>query len=394
MKIAHISDLHYAPEHLAWLNRAMASIAIPVDTGTDLVVYSGDLFDRALPLHDPSVIAAASALADRAQANPGCVLQGTFSHDRPGSLSILGLMSTRYPILIADQVGSWLLSEDRHRWTQVTADTPMEGSLLLHAMPSLNRADPEIQDEGAAAWVRRKLAEFRPLSDQAHAAGIPVILVAHGTVSGCTTESDHALISPDHEFDIESLLASWADAIMLGHIHKHQFWVDSRQIAAYAGSLTRMVHGDHNTKGWLLWDVTHDHVSFQFQEVPSRKLVEIEFDGPPNMDELREIALTVQPEDSIRVRYKIDQEHASSINKAAIRTLFAGADKCTIEPTVLAIESVRATGMCRVHTTDGKLRYYLETTGTDPEDIERVVIAYERLSGAEPAQIVEELTKK
>ena len=100
MKILHISDVHYSPKHLGWVNVAMyAAIDAGIDAGCDLAIISGDLFDHGVGAHEPAYLAAATALANLSEAMPVYVLQGTHSHDRPGMLGPLAPVGRRHPCL-------------------------------------------------------------------------------------------------------------------------------------------------------------------------------------------------------------------------------------------------------------------------------------------------------
>lgn len=396
MRIAHTGDIHYCPEHLKWVDKAMESFvgAIYDDPEPiDLAVLAGDLFDRAMPLHEPAVTKALARLSDIADVVPMVNLQGTYSHDRPGSLDVINAFKFPMPVLVITEPGAWWLekiaSAEPMHWTTARPSNP---AILVLGLPSLNRADPEVQRLGAAEWVRQTLAGFRPLADEARAIGVPSILVAHGTVTGSVTESNFAMISPDHEFDIETLYSAGSDAVMLAHIHKHQSWIDNRQTAAYCGSLARLVHGDHDQKGWLLWDVVPGHAEFQFRPTPTRRLVEIEFPGPPDMAELADYASNLTDGDAVRIRYSIDEEHVATVDKAAIKALFAQAESCKIEAQVLAIQSVRAAGISRALTLEEKMRYYLRTIGNE-DRYQDLLAALQRLQSQAPENIARDISK-
>ncbi|TNY03497.1 hypothetical protein, partial [Escherichia coli] len=68
----------------------------------------------------------------------------------------------------------------------------------------------------------------------------------------------------DHEFTTGALFSAAAQAILLGHIHRHQAWTqgegERRQRIAYAGSIGRFHHGEQGDKGFLLWELGPDGV--------------------------------------------------------------------------------------------------------------------------------------
>lgn len=384
-RILHLADLHYGPRHLAWIERAMThAVATAIAEQCDLAVIAGDSFDSAIAAHEPAFTAYVRQVMAMAERMPVVVLQGTHSHDRPGSLDVLKAIPSPHPIIVADVPGPVYIAD-----------------MAVCCLPSLNKADPAIMAEGANAWTMRTLAAFGSDNAKHRASGIPTVLVTHGTVTGCTTESGYAMVSPDHEFSIEALAAADCDAVCLGHIHRHQTWPNVRTPSgglttiAYPGSLARLVHGHHDPVGFLIWEVEPGRASFTFHQSPARQLLEITFDGPPDMDDLRALAATVQPDDAVRVRYTIDEEHVASVDKALIRDLFAGAETIKIEPRVLPIQRVRAAGIGQARTLADKLRHWCDTTGSAaafPRLCERLDALQTRDPGVIVASLIGEQT--
>lgn len=380
-RILHLADLHYGPKHLAWIERAMGhAVATAIAEPCDLAVIAGDSFDTAIAAHEPAFTAYVRQVMALAERMPVVVLQGTHSHDRPGSLDVLKAIPSPHTIIVADQ-----------------PEAVYVAGVRVCCLPSLNKADPAIMAEGANAWSARTLAELGSENASLRAQGVPSVLVTHGTVTGCTTESGYALVSPDHEFSLEALAAADCEAVLLGHIHRHQSWPNVRTPSgglttiAYPGSLARLVHGHHEPVGFLIWTLEPGQpAAFAFHESPARQLLEIAFDGPPDMDDLRALAATVQPDDAVRVRYTIDEEHVASVDKALIRELFAGAETIKIEPRVLPIQRVRAAGIGQARTLADKLRHWCDTTGSAAA-FTRLCERLEALQTRDPGAIVASL---
>lgn len=388
MKIAHCADVHYCPKHLKWVDRAFSTFVSDAEKyGADVAVIAGDSFDASMGIHEPAVSAYLRSVMMLAAAMPVLVLQGTYSHDRPGCLDILKNIPTAYPIHVADEPRQVALSADRKTWSD-----EIDGcAVLFSCLPSINKADPAIMAGGARAYVEQLAAEWAPKNRSLAMFGTPTVLVTHGTINGCVTESGYAMISPDWEFDTALLYAFLTDAVMLGHIHKHQSWIDGMQVIAYPGSIARLVHGDHDQKGYLAWDVAPGTVSFDFVEIPGRQLLEIEFDGPPDMAELAEISGRADADTYVRIRWSIDQEHAHRVDKAAICELFAASAECKLEGVVNPVQSVRAAGIGKAMTLREKLGYYAATTG-DEDKLPDMEARLEMLQTMDPEQIVRQLT--
>jgi len=367
MKIAHFSDLHYCPKHLAQVDKCFGyAIDHAIAANAEMAVISGDSFDSTMGIHEPAYASYLSRVIQLADRMPVLVLQGTFSHDRPGSLAPLKILKAKYPVLVADRPGRYLLvDEQKPEWVEVNADTiPRSVQAILGVIPSLNKAEPSVMNcaGGAAGYVKDLLESWRVSNEAFKAVGVPTILVMHGSVNGSITESNHA-ISSDHEFSIAALFSAGVQAIMLGHIHVHQVWQDAGNIAAYAGSIARLVHGHHNPVGYLLWDIVGRRVGFEFVPTPARELMDIFFDGIPNLERLR--SLSIPAGAHIRVRYEVDQDHAHRVDKGAVREILlnAGAGDVKIEGTINAIQSVRSAGIGKAYGLIEKMSHWADTTG-------------------------------
>lgn len=391
MKIFNPADLHYCAKHLTWVDRAFGfAVDHAIEAGADVAVISGDLSDAAMGTHEEAFARMLGKVRQLANCMPLIILQGTFSHDRVGSLSAFKLMGTLHPIWVGERVEQIALKEDERGkyFAPIDIITRASTLALFSLLPSLNKADPKVLEVGAHDYMCGIMDDFAPANRLANDLGIPTILVSHGTVNGAQTESKHALVSPDHEFSPEILYSSGAQAIMLGHIHRYQWWCHEAPLIAYPGSITTLVHGVHDPSGFLMWEFNHGIPSAQFVETPSRRLIELEYDGPPDMEDLAREAETVDGECYVRLRYTVDQEYAHTVDKAAIKALFAAAASFKDEGTINVIESVRAHGIGRKESIDAKLAYYLETTGDTSREKE-LIDALHLLRSNDVEQVVE-----
>ena len=112
-RIFHTGDLHYCPEFLEEVDRCFEfAVGQAIDRGCDVAVISGDLFDRRVEVHQPAV----SALLDRvrrlAEYMPVLILQGTYSHDHPGSLDIFKTLGGAHPVHVSDCIEQVYLEQD------------------------------------------------------------------------------------------------------------------------------------------------------------------------------------------------------------------------------------------------------------------------------------------
>ena len=395
IRVLHTGDIHACEKHHKWVDKALAHLVeYARNNQIDAWVIAGDSFDSAISVHSPAYNMFLGHVLALARIAPGVILAGTPSHDRPGVLDPFKSLPTKYPILIADKPSQWLLQAGEwHEGGEISDNTCKNGDALFSFLPSLNKADPVAMEVGANKYAADILASFAESNQIAREGGIATVLVSHGTVTGSVTESNYALVSPDLEFTVETLFSANADVVMLGHIHAQQEWINGFQTIAYCGSLARLVHGDHADKGLLVWDITAGGVSIQkFITSPTRQLLEINFNGPPDMDELEELAAKADADSSVRVRWSIDQEFAHSIDKPAIRAMFAHCEKCKLEGTINPIQSVRAPGIGRAISLEEKMGYFVETTG-DERSLEALMDRLGMLQTMSVDEVVERVIK-
>lgn len=372
IRIAHASDLHYASHTLEQVDRCFSfTVTAAIEQDADVVVVSGDATDHALEAHTPAYGALAANLRRLADHCPVLLLQGTFSHEPPGTLDVFRYLGGRYPIHVADRIEQVALTQDR-RWIASPAarfETPPPGTVLLcSCVPSVNKAAVAacVGAAGAGAAVGEQLAHllagFGPVNRRARAAGIPTIGVSHGTVCGCLTEHGVPMAGFDHEFTTGTLFAADASAFLLGHIHKHQAWLEHERIIAYAGSIARLHYGEQGDKGFLMWEVGADGVRCELVPTPARRTLEIDFPGLPDMDALRAQAAQ-QPLAGlwVRVRWACPEEDRHEVCRADIARLFAGAAGLKLEGRLIPVQRTRGSGMAQAATLDAQVAAWAHT---------------------------------
>jgi exonuclease SbcD len=398
MKIAHLSDVHYCEKYLGEADQCMEfAVEHLFRDSPDLIVLSGDLFDHRLDQNSRAFIAAVRRVSELGGLAPVLILQGTFSHDAPGALDVFRHVDSSYPIHVADRIrqvlwhtaGSgrfvesdgWAFDDELER----AAGQDNSGDVLISCLPSINKGavaaavGAENAAEATGEHVANLLAAWAENHRKARAAGIPTIVVSHGTVSESVTEHGVPMAGLDHEFTTGSLFAAWADAVMLGHIHKHQYWqresvAEGRQVIAYPGSLGRLHFGEVDPKGFILWDIKPGAPRFQFIATPAKRLVEVSFPGTPDMDELRKVAAEAAGA-HVRVRWTVDEEHRASIDKDAIAAMFTTAAAVKLEGTIAPVQRQRAAGIGQAATVADKLARWCEITESAPEPLlERLVL--------------------
>lgn len=380
MKIAHLSDIHYCDPYLKEVDRcagfALDQVAFrSKGERVDLIVLSGDLFDRRLEQNSPAMLAALKWVAQLADVAPVLILQGTFSHDAPRSLDVFRYVDGEFPIYVADRIeqvvyhGGTMTFTPSEDWRFEKIDA---GAMVLFScLPSVNKAavaaavGAEKAAESVGDYVAEVLKGWAPIHEQARAFGIPTVVVSHGTVNGCITEHGVPMAGLDHEYTTGSLFAAKADVVMLGHIHKHQAWGNDTQLIAYPGSLARLHFGEVDPKGFILWEVRPGEIGkFDLVETPAKRLIEIDYPGSPDMEDLAAKAAGAEWA-HVRIRYAIDEEHRHSVDKEAIAAMFAAAEEVKIEARINPVQRQRSAGIVQAVSTGERLQKWCEYTESE-----------------------------
>lgn len=385
IKIAHFADLHVGHKHTAWIDEALA-VAIPkaAELGCQVGVLAGDTFDDFIYLHHPAVGVAIRRVRQLADLMPVLILQGTYSHDRPGCLDVFRHLDTKHPIHVATETGIVALTFDG-KWEPTGAVQPNHAA-LFYTLPSLNPAAVRANDASASVSqvVIDTCAGWEPVSRAAQAARIETILVSHGTVNGCVTESRNAMVSPDHEFTTGTLFSSGASAILLGHIHKEQEWTNERgQRIGYSGSICTLVYGHDGKTGLKVWEVEPTSASTAIYDVPARKMIELDFDGRPDMA----VVASRLPDMAgafVRLRYQIDEEHRAVVDRKALEEMVyaAGAEDVKIEGRINPVVRSRAPGIVATPTIADKLKRYCQLSDIPADPLLPLLAMLE--SGTQP----------
>jgi exonuclease SbcD len=394
-KVAQFSDLHFSNKNLEEAGRCFAfAIDEAIARGVNIAVISGDATDHALDVHSPAVERLAREVRRLADHCPVLMLQGTFSHEPPGTLAIFPLLGGRHSVFVADRIGQVALTEEG-RWMPSQGwrfdAVPARARAIFTCVPTVNKAvvAATVGATQAAEAVGQELtallAGYRLVNDAARAAGVPTIGVAHGTVTGCITEHGVPMAGFDHEFTTNSLFSAGAQAFMLGHIHKHQSWDDEGRVVAYAGSIGRFHHGELDAKGFLLWEVGAAIARFELIETPARRTVDLVFDGLPDLEEITRAATDLGVAGvHVRVRWQVGEEERAGIDREAIKRALGDAADVQLEGRVVPVVRSRAAGISRTASLQEKVSVWAKATGcTDGPLIERLNALVDR----DPADI-------
>lgn len=405
IRIAHFSDLHYGTKSLAEADRCFgAAIDRAIALGVEVAVVSGDATDHALDLHAPAaerLVVQVRRLADHC---PVLMLQGTFSHEPPGTLSIFRLLGGQHPVHVADRIGQVALTAQRD-WIASTNwcfdELPAGAGTLFSCVPTVNKAvvAATVGAADAAQAVGEHLAlllrGYAPSHRAARLQGVPTIVVSHGTVFGCVSEHGVPMAGFDHEFTTGALFGAEAQAFLLGHIHRHQSWAvegaAGRQCIAYPGAIGRFHYGEEGEKGFLLWEVEAAQARFTLEPTPARRTVDIVFEGKPNLDVLR--AAVAQQDVAgafVRVRWTVADEDRHEVDRATILRLLEGAAETKLEGRIVPVVRTRAAGISQLANLADKVRVWAQVTEVR---VEPLIECLQALSSQGPDAIAERVLR-
>ncbi|MET3135199.1 exonuclease SbcD [Oxalobacteraceae bacterium GrIS 1.11] len=373
IRIAQFSDLHYSDKHLAEADRCFShAIDRAIAMQVDAAVISGDATDHALELHAPAVERLARNVRRLADHCPILMLQGTYSHEPPGTLATFRLLGGRYPVHVADRIGQVALAPDG-RWIASEGwrfeQFPESMRALFSCVPTVNKATVAAAVGAAAAAVAvgeqldLLLRGFAPGNHMARKLAVPTIGVSHGTVYGCLTEHGVPMAGFDHEFTTGSLFGAQAQAFMLGHIHRHQDWEKDGRRIAYAGSIGRFHYGEEGDMGFLVWEVEAASARFALEPTPARRTIDLCFAGKPDMEA---IEAAIQAQDVagafVRVRWSIADEDRHEVDRAAIERMLRAAAEVKLEGRIVPVVRTRAAGISQAATIADKVRAWARAT--------------------------------
>lgn len=371
VKVLQISDLHYSKETLDQIDRCFEyALNQARQAAVDLIAITGDATDYRLEINSPAFIRLAQRIREATDIAPVLMLQGTYSHEPPGSLNVFRYFGGKYPIKVIDTwsrialVGTDLVTTDPY--------SLIDGSRLdIWGLPVLNKAavvglagglESDVAYTTAISSLLRSISDSTRQSAQN---GVPSLLMSHGTIVGSTTETGIPLSGLDHEFTLDALFGAGTDAVALGHIHLHQTWQRGHQKIAYAGSACTLHAGDVGDKFCLLWTLLPGQPALKTITLPARKVYNFKFDESPDCQALGAIT-DFEPDSIIRVSWKAGSAEQARSTEAQLKEMLGSRCTLKLEPIVEQTSVKRAGGISTLPTNTARLAAWAELHEKDP----------------------------
>jgi exonuclease SbcD len=134
--LAHFSDLHYSTGNLAEADRCFGfAVEHAIAAGSQVAVVSGDSTDHRLDAHTPALRVLAERIRQLSEHMAIVMLQGTFSHEPPGTLDLFRLVGSRHPVYIADRIHQVALRDGEFTASDGALFTPIEIEGCLPTVP-------------------------------------------------------------------------------------------------------------------------------------------------------------------------------------------------------------------------------------------------------------------
>jgi DNA repair protein SbcD/Mre11 len=119
-----------------------------IGRGARVAVVSGDSTDHRLDAHSPALSALARQVHRLATAMPVIMLQGTYSHEPPGTLDIFALMGSNHEVFIASRIQQVALVDGRFHGStgplfnedELTSVLVRKPEAVFICLPTVNKA--------------------------------------------------------------------------------------------------------------------------------------------------------------------------------------------------------------------------------------------------------------
>jgi exonuclease SbcD len=310
MRIVHTGDFHVGPSRSridpdTGLNSRLVdryqcarfAVADGLQRGGQLVLIAGDVFDHCRPTPSERRLAIQSLQPALEVGVPVVLLLGNHDAARsPAEKHALDLLRDMQGITVVDRpalLNVWagadgvvveppeMATPDGRDLALQLAVLPYPNKQLLLADDEHRRLEPGLLNQ----VVREKMMDVALGLAAQRIEGIPCLLLGHFSVDLAQAggQSRFMMLGGEWTLNLHDLQALDFDAILLGHIHKPQEWVDEQERAtAYCGSPEAVSFGEEGEpKSYCIWDVKPGEVPLvERVATPHRTFMTLEAGAP------------------------------------------------------------------------------------------------------------------
>jgi len=370
-----IRIVHYSDSHLSQKNKEQGLKALEFIFGecqrreVHALLNSGDTFDGPITLGENGPLIELLDLFFAKVQRPHYIIEGTKSHDIPGSIDIFEKLKgfgtqiyvhrlpASYPLVKTGSEKGLLIPEIHPAWNLDPEDGVLCGHISFLPAPTKSflaedfQGNPEDLNRYLAQKLRTILADF---GAKAAESPRPHILVGHITVAGSETSTGRVMLGGDIQLSVADLALANADYVALGHIHKAQKLGSN---IYYAGSPYHLNFGELEAKGFniVTFDGDGNLEDVEFVQTPSRprQVIDAEIvEGHLRLLENPSVGA------DIRVRIFAPQHEFFEGLDLEAQTLCAGANSLKVELIPTAENHIRAADLSKAKTLREKLVEY------------------------------------
>lgn len=352
MRILHIGDLHFSAKRIDEKRRCMSSIiGESARIEPDLFLNCGDTFDSSTKMEEPAALLAVESHSGLLDISPGIGLQGNYSHEK-NSPQILPMVRGRYRMHYSMRP-EIICFYGKEKALQISPFGPESLSLNFTGDPQavfftlpypstafiaeMSRLNPEDMRHAVSVAITNVVRGYAALSVPA---GIPKVLLFHGTITGCKYTETSTEIGMDIDLSPYDIGQCNFDATLAAHIHMCQKIETSSGPCFYPGGLACTSYNDDPHKGaWIHEFTTGEHgvaLSSRHFDVGATPMKSIDVDFSDPFFEPPAVGVC-----DLQIKVKMLETDRERLKAMDWKQAFPDAVSIQIVPTVEQIGSVR-----------------------------------------------------